>query len=103
MFTRQSSDARPNPGREAAQSPTLRVMTALPPLRYLSGADVAAAMPPLPERLALAEQTLRGLAGPRGAAAEDRRPSAAAASFAHAMPAFLPGRRGGRLARTGWA
>ncbi len=66
-------------------------MTDLPPLRYLSGADVAAAMPTLPERLALAEATLRGLAAgaelppkigvhPRGAF-----------SFAHAMPALLPG------------
>ena len=66
-------------------------MTALPPLRYLTGADVAAAMPSLPERLALAEQTLRGLAG--GAELPPKigvhpRP---AASFAHAMPALLPG------------
>ena len=66
-------------------------MTGLPPLRYLGGADVTAAMPPLHERLALAEQTLRGLAG----AAElppkigvHPRPDE---SFAHAMPAFLPG------------
>lgn len=66
-------------------------MTDLPPLRYLTGADVAAAMPALPVRLALAEATLRGLAGdaemppklgvhPRGTG-----------SFAHAMPALLPG------------
>lgn len=66
-------------------------MTALPPLRYLTSADVTAGMPALPERLALAEQALRGLAG----AAElppkigvHPRPEA---SFAHAMPAFLPG------------
>ena len=71
-------------------------MTGLPPLRYLAGADVTAAMPPLPERLALAEQTLLGLAG----AAElppkigvHPRPDG---SFAHAMPAYLPGRRRGR-------
>jgi ornithine cyclodeaminase/alanine dehydrogenase-like protein (mu-crystallin family) len=66
-------------------------MTTLPPLRYLSGADVAAAMPSLPDRLSLAEQVLRGLAAgaelppkigvhPRGVA-----------SFAHAMPALLHG------------
>ena len=66
-------------------------MTALPPLRYLSGADVAAAMPSLPQRLALAEQTLRGLAG--GAELPPKigvhpRPES---SFAHAMPAYLPG------------
>jgi len=66
-------------------------MTDLPPLRYLSGADVVAAMPALPDRLALADATLRGLAAgaelppkigvhPRGAS-----------SFAHAMPALLAG------------
>ena len=66
-------------------------MTDLPPLRYLTGADVVAAMPPLPERLELAEAALRGLAAgselppkigvhPRGTA-----------SFAHAMPALLRG------------
>ena len=69
-------------------------MTGLPPLRYLSGADVTAAMPPLEARLGLAEQTLRGLAG----AAElppkigvHPRPEG---SFAHAMPAFMPGEDG---------
>ncbi len=66
-------------------------MTALPPLRYLSRADVAAAMPPLPERLALAEVALRGLAG--GAELPPKvgvhpRP---ATSFAHAMPALHRG------------
>ncbi|HEY5436190.1 MAG TPA: hypothetical protein VIK13_13230 [Candidatus Limnocylindrales bacterium] len=66
-------------------------MTTLPPLRYLTGADVAAAMPPLPERLVLAEQTLLGLAA--GAELPPKigvhpRP---AASFAHAMPALLRG------------
>ena len=67
-------------------------MTDLPPLRYLTGADVAAAMPSLPERLALAESTLRGLAGgaelPPKIGVHPRAP----ASFAHAMPALLPGR-----------
>jgi ornithine cyclodeaminase/alanine dehydrogenase-like protein (mu-crystallin family) len=66
-------------------------MTDLPPLRYLSGADVSAAMPSLPERLALAELTLRGLAGdaelPPKIGVHPRPDS----SFAHAMPAFLPG------------
>jgi ornithine cyclodeaminase/alanine dehydrogenase-like protein (mu-crystallin family) len=70
---------------------TLVGMTVLPPLRYLTGADVTAAMPPLAERLALAELTLRGLAG--GAELPPKigvhpRP---AASFAHAMPALLRG------------
>jgi ornithine cyclodeaminase/alanine dehydrogenase-like protein (mu-crystallin family) len=81
--------ARPDGVRAVAD--TLPAVTALPPLRYLTGADVAAAMPLLPERLALAEQTLRGLAG--GAELPPKigvhpRP---AASFAHAMPALLPG------------
>ena len=66
-------------------------MTDLPPLRWLSGADVTAAMPPLHERLALAERTLRGLAGdaelPPKIGVHPRPP----ASFGHAMPAYLPG------------
>ena len=53
--------------RRAAWRPTLgsqrSPMPDLPPLRYLTSADVTAAMPPLPERLALAETVLRGLAG----------------------------------------
>lgn len=66
-------------------------MTDVPPLRYLTGADVVAAMPSLPERLDLAEATLLGLA--RGAELPPKigvhpRPGA---SFAHAMPALLPG------------
>lgn len=69
-------------------------MTDLPPLRYLSAADVSAAMPPLAERLALAELTLRGLAG-----AAELPPKIAVhprpdGSFAHAMPAFMPGSGG---------
>ena len=35
--------------------------SAVPPLRYLSAADVVAAMPALPERLALAERTMLAL------------------------------------------
>lgn len=59
------------------------------PLRYLSGADVIAAMPSLPERLVLAETTLRGLAGGAQLPPKlgvDARP---AGSFGHAMPSFL--------------
>lgn len=66
-------------------------MTALPPLRYLASADVSAAMPSLPERLALAEQTLRGLAGAAELPPKIGVHPRATASFAHAMPAFLPG------------
>jgi len=66
-------------------------MTDLPPLRYLAGPDVRAAMPPLPVRLDLAEQTLRGLAGgselPPKIGVHPRPES----SFAHAMPAILRG------------
>ncbi len=66
-------------------------MTQLPALRYLTADDVVAAMPSVPERLALADLTLRGLAG--GAELPPKigvhpRP---AMSFAHAMPALLPG------------
>ena len=68
-------------------------MSGLPPaLRYLSRSDVLAAMPPIEERLSLAERTLIALLAdaelppklgvhPRGEA-----------SFAHAMPALLRGR-----------
>lgn len=66
-------------------------MTDLLPLRYLSAADVRAAMPAIPERLALAEATLRGLAAgaelPPKIGVHPRPPGA----FAHAMPAFLAG------------
>jgi ornithine cyclodeaminase/alanine dehydrogenase-like protein (mu-crystallin family) len=66
-------------------------MTQLPPLRYLSGADVAAAMPSLPERLALADLVLRGLAGAAELPPKIGLHPRATASFAHAMPARLPG------------
>jgi ornithine cyclodeaminase/alanine dehydrogenase-like protein (mu-crystallin family) len=69
-------------------------MTALPPLRYLAGADVAAAMPSLPDRLALAEMTLRGLAGAAELPPKIGVHPGPESSFAHAMPAFLPGGTG---------
>ena len=61
-------------------------------LRYLSAADVAAAMPPLEERLRLAEQTMTALADgsaelPPKIGVHPR----ADGSFAHAMPAHLRG------------
>lgn len=66
---------------------------ALPPLRWLSGADVVAAMPPLEERLRLAELAMTALARPGAAELPPKigvhpRPDA---SFAHAMPAHLAG------------
>jgi len=65
----------------------------LPPLRWLSAADVVAAMPPLEERLALADRTMVALATPNGAEMPPKiaihpRPDAA---FIHAMPAMLRG------------
>lgn len=64
------------------------------PLRYLSADDVRAAMPPLDERLRLAELTLTALATPGSAELPPKiavhpRPDG---SFAHAMPAHLRGR-----------
>lgn len=69
--------------------------TDAPPLRYLSSDDVLAAMPPLDERLALAERTMTALAS--GAELPPKigvhpRPEG---SFAHAMPAHLRGADGG--------
>ena len=61
------------------------------PLRYLTASDVAAAMPALPERLDLAEETLRGLAGPAELPAKIAVHPRPNGSFGHAMPAFLPG------------
>lgn len=62
------------------------------PLRYLSAAEVAAAMPPLPQRLDLAERTMRALGRdaelPPKIGVHPRQPG----SLAHAMPAMLRGR-----------
>jgi ornithine cyclodeaminase/alanine dehydrogenase-like protein (mu-crystallin family) len=63
------------------------------PIRYLSAADVEAAMPPIDERLDLARLTMRALATPGGAELPPKigvhpRPDG---SFAHAMPAHLRG------------
>src|SRR5215217_8224067 len=63
----------------------------LPPLRYLAAADVQAAMPPIEERLRLAERTLVALATP---GASELPPKIAVhprpeGSFVHAMPAHL--------------
>ena len=65
----------------------------LPPLRYLGADDVRAAMPPLDERLRLAERTLTALATPGSTQLPPKiaihpRPEAA---FIHAMPAHLRG------------
>jgi ornithine cyclodeaminase/alanine dehydrogenase-like protein (mu-crystallin family) len=70
---------------------------ALPPLRWLSQADVVAAMPPLEERLRLAELTMTALARPGAAELPPKiaihpRPEA---SFVHAMPSHLRGDEAG--------
>ena len=61
----------------------------LPPLRYLTADDVQAAMPPLDERLALAEKTMIALVAdaelPPKIAVHPRPDG----SFGHAMPAHL--------------
>ncbi len=69
--------------------------SSVPPLRYLAADDVAAAMPPIEERLALAELTMTALVS--GAELPTKigvhpRPRD---SFAHAMPAYLRGNEPG--------
>ena len=66
-------------------------MTDLPSLRYLSGADVLAAMPPLGERLDLAERTQVALVADAELPAKIGLHPRPAESFAHAMPAYLRG------------
>lgn len=66
-------------------------MTDLPSLRYLSGADVLAAMPPLDERLELAERTQVALVADAELPAKIGLHPRPAESFAHAMPAYLRG------------
>jgi ornithine cyclodeaminase/alanine dehydrogenase-like protein (mu-crystallin family) len=64
------------------------------PLRHLSAAEVTAAMPPLADRLALAERAMRALSGgaemPPKIGVHPRQTG----SLAHAMPALLPGDAG---------
>ncbi len=63
-----------------------------PALRYLSEADVLAAMPDLDERLALAERTLVALVADAELPPKIGVHPRPAGSFAHAMPAHLRGR-----------
>ena len=62
-----------------------------PPLRYLTASDVLAAMPDLDERLALAEQTLTALVADAELPPKIGLHPRPAASFVHAMPAYLRG------------
>jgi hypothetical protein len=61
------------------------------PLLYLDGPAVRAALPPVPERLALAERALVALAGEAQLPAKIGVHPRPAASWAHAMPAWVPG------------
>jgi alanine dehydrogenase len=66
-------------------------MAPRPAIRYLSAADVKAAMPALPEQLSLAERTLRALTGSADLPPKIGVHPRPAGSFAHAMPAWLRG------------
>jgi hypothetical protein len=59
------------------------------PIRYLTAADVSAAMPPVPERLRLAERTMTALVGDAELPPKIGVHPRPAGSFAHAMPAAL--------------
>jgi ornithine cyclodeaminase/alanine dehydrogenase-like protein (mu-crystallin family) len=61
------------------------------PLVYLTRSDVEAAMPSTAERLALAERALRALAGDAQLPAKIGVHPRQHASWAHAMPAWVPG------------
>jgi ornithine cyclodeaminase/alanine dehydrogenase len=60
-------------------------------LRYLSASDVLAALPPVEERLVLAERTLIALVADAELPPKFGVHPRAAASFSHAMPALLRG------------
>ena len=62
-----------------------------PPIRYLNAADVTAAMPPLAERLRLAERTMTALVDDAELPPKIGVHPRPTGSFAHAMPAHLRG------------
>jgi ornithine cyclodeaminase/alanine dehydrogenase-like protein (mu-crystallin family) len=63
----------------------------MPSFRYLAAADVTASMPPLQERLALADKTLRALGRDAEMPPKIGVHPRQAGSVAHAMPALLRG------------
>jgi len=63
----------------------------IPPLRYLTAEEVRAAMPPIEERLALAERTMTALVADAELPAKIGVHPRPEGSFAHAMPAWLRG------------
>ncbi len=66
----------------------------VPPLLYLTAGDVLAAMPPLDERLRLAEMAMTALVADAELPPKIGVHPRPDASFAHAMPAYLRGREG---------
>ena len=72
------------------------------PVRYLSAADVTEAMPPIAERLALAERTLTALVADAELPPKIGVHPRATGSFAHAMPAVLRDPGGADLLGIKW-
>ena len=72
------------------------------PVRYLSAADVTKAMPPIAERLALAERTLIALVADAELPPKIGVHPRATGSFAHAMPAVLRDPGGADLLGIKW-
>ena len=72
------------------------------PVRYLSAADVTEAMPPIAERLALAERTLIALVADAELPPKIGVHPRATGSFAHAMPAVLRDPGGADLLGIKW-
>ena len=68
-----------------------RSLAPAPPLRYLSAADVLAAMPDIDERLTLAERTMTALVADAELPPKIGVHPRPEGSFAHAMPAHLRG------------
>ena len=77
------------PGVAGASPGYTPAVATLPPLRWLSAADVTAAMPDLDERLALAELTMTALVADADLPAKIAVHPRPEGSFGHAMPAYL--------------
>jgi ornithine cyclodeaminase/alanine dehydrogenase len=91
MLSVAAMDALPTMPAVSGRPPA--VADSLPPLRWFNAADVVASMPPVEERLRLAELTMTALASPGTSELPPKigihpRPTD---SFAHAMPAHLRG------------
>src|SRR3954464_12923112 len=73
-----------------------------PPIRYLTAAEVEAVMPPLAERLQLAERTMTALVADADLPPKIGVHPRPEGSFAHAMPAHLRGAGGDDLLGLKW-